>query len=384
MLITDAQHTADQLADRLNQASPIARSWDLNLRQKNVARVDPTTRTALLVLLGAVSFVLFITCANVANLFLSAAPLRLREMAIRSALGSGRARLIRSVLLESVLVALAGGGLGVLLANWGVQAVLAASPDRLASLATTTVEVDSRVIVVAVGLTLLTGIIVGLLPALRGSRGNLEMTLRGSSPAARSSLGRAPSLLVVFEVAFSVVLLIGAALMARTMANLESIEPGFKAEGLIGLHVDLPTDRYSDAVARGAFFDGVVERLKATPGILDVTVATGLPPPRGDSRSARWKGREVRPVRRAPSSRSTPSAKAISRPCRYPCLRGARSPAMTMPASPSSARDLRIASSPAWMRLAAGIELAPGTGERSWGSRLTSKRAPQGKSARIS
>ena len=281
VLITDAQHTADQLADRLNQASPIARSWDLNLRQKNVARVDPTTRTALLVLLGAVSFVLFITCANVANLFLSAAPLRLREMAIRSALGSGRARLIRSVLLESVLVALAGGGLGVLLANWGVQAVLAASPDRLASLATTTVEVDSRVIGVAVGLTLLTGIIVGLLPALRGSRGNLEMTLRGSSPAARSSYGRAPSLLVVFEVAFSVVLLIGAALMARTMANLESIEPGFKAEGLIGLHVDLPTDRYPDAVARGAFFDGVVERLKATPGILDVTVATGLPPSQG-------------------------------------------------------------------------------------------------------
>ena len=187
VLITDAQHTADQLSDRLNQASPIARSWDLNLRQKNVARVDPTTRTALLVLLGAVSFVLFITCANVANLFLSAAPLRLREMAIRSALGSGRARLIRSVLLESVLVALAGGGLGVLLANWGVQAVLAASPDRLASLATTTVEVDSRVIFVAVGLTLLTGIIVGLLPALRGSRGNLEMTLRGSSPAARLS-----------------------------------------------------------------------------------------------------------------------------------------------------------------------------------------------------
>ena len=279
--LADAQRTADQLADHLNQASPIRRSWDLNLREKNVARVDPTTRTALYVLLGAVGFVLFITCANVANLFLSAAPLRLREMAIRSALGSGRARLIRSVLVESVLVAIAGGALGVLLANWGVQAVLAASPDRLASLATTTVEVDGRVVAVAIGLTLLTGIVVGLLPALRGSRGNLEMTLRGSSPAARASYGRAPSLLVVFEVAFSVVLLIGAALMARTMANLESIEPGFKAEGLIGLHVDLPTDRYPDVVARGAFFDAVIERLRATPGILDVTVATGVPPSQG-------------------------------------------------------------------------------------------------------
>ena len=280
--VADSQRIADQLADRLNAASPIKRSWDLNLREKNVARVDATTRTALYVLLGAVGFVLFITCANVANLFLSAAPLRLREMAIRSALGSGRARLIRSVLLESVLVALAGGALGVLLANWGVQAVLAASPNRgLASMATTTVEVDSRVVFVAVGLTLLTGIIVGLLPALRGSRGNLEMTLRGSSPAARASYGRAPSLLVVFEVAFSVVLLIGAALMARTMANLESIDPGFNADGLIGLHVDLPTDRYPDVVARGAFFDAVIERLKATPGILDVAVATGVPPSQG-------------------------------------------------------------------------------------------------------
>jgi predicted permease len=277
----DSQRIADQLADRMNEVSPIKRSWDLNLREKSVARVDPTTRTALLVLLGAVGFVLFITCANVANLFLSAAPLRLREMAIRSALGSGRARLIRSVLLESVLVALAGGALGVLLANWGVQAVLAASPDRLASMTTTTVEIDARVVAIAVGLTLLTGIVVGLLPALRGSRGNLEMTLRGSSPAARASYGRAPSLLVVFEVAFSVVLLIGAALMARTMANLESIEPGFKPDGLIGLHVDLPTDRYPDAVARGAFFDAVMERLRATAGILDVTVATGLPPSQG-------------------------------------------------------------------------------------------------------
>jgi predicted permease len=277
----DAQRTSDQIADRLQAEQPLPNSWDLSINQKQIANVDSTTKTALFVLLGAVLFVLVITCANVANLFLAQMPLRLREMAIRAALGSGRARLIRSVLLESVLVAAAGGALGLLLASWGVSALLAAAPERFAFMMTTTVEVDARVIAVAIGLTLLTGLVVGLLPALRGSRGNLESTLRGSSQPARSSYGRAPAALVVVEVAFSVVLLVGAVLMARTMANLESIEPGFEPRGLVTLHVDLPTDRYAEPAARAAFFDAVFERLEAVPGVQDATVATGLPPGQG-------------------------------------------------------------------------------------------------------
>src|SRR4029078_5929142 len=144
------------------------------------------TRTALLVLLGAVSFVLFITCANVANLFLSQAPLRLREMAICSALGSGRGRLIRGVLVESVAVAAAGGLLGILLARWGVAAMLAAAPPDLSFRTTSRVEVDARIVAVAVLLTLVTGVLIGLLPALRGSRPNVEATLRGSSSSGRA------------------------------------------------------------------------------------------------------------------------------------------------------------------------------------------------------
>jgi predicted permease len=276
-----AQQMADTIADRLQLAAPLARTWDLRLDRKQIAYVDATTRTALFVLLGAVSFVLFITCANVANLFLSHAPLRLREMAICAALGSGRARLIRGVLAESLLLAGAGGALGMVLANWGVAAMMAAAPEGLAFRTTSPVEVDGRIVAVAIALTLVTGLAIGLLPALRGSKSNVESTLRASSSAARSSFGRAPAALVVFEVAFSVMLLVGAALMARTMAKLQAIDPGFEPSGLIAMHVDLPSDRYSSPESRAAFFAAVFERLKAAPGVSDATMATGTPPSQG-------------------------------------------------------------------------------------------------------
>lgn len=279
--LPEAQVLADTIADRLQQAAPIAPTWGLGLRKKRVAWVDETTTTALLVLLGAVSFVLLITCANVATLFLSQSALRVRDMAIRSALGSGRARLMRSVLVESTLLAAAGGALGILLAGWGVHAVLAAAPASLFFMATSTIEVDARVVAVASALTFMTGLVIGILPALRGSRPGLEAILRGTTPGARTSSGRAPGVLVVLEVAFSLVLLIGAALMARTLANLQAIAPGFEPAGLIALHVDLPTDRYPGSASRAAFFDTLFERLKAIPGVTDAAAASGLPPTQG-------------------------------------------------------------------------------------------------------
>ena len=274
-----AQQLVDQVAARLQGETPLPITWGLNVRKKNIARVDATTQTALLVLLGAVGFVLLITCANVANVFLSQAPARQREMAIRSALGAGRARLIRSVLAESLLLASTGGLLGIVLARWGVDGILAAAPARMMSMSTTPIEVDGRVLAVAAVLTLATGIVFGLFPALKGSRPNLETTLRSAGQTAgRATYGRMPGTLVVAEVAFAVILLVGAALMTRTLANLHAIDPGFEADGLVVMHVALPSDRYPTLAARVDFFDTLDQKLRAVPGITGVAVSQGTPP----------------------------------------------------------------------------------------------------------
>jgi putative ABC transport system permease protein len=276
---TSAQGLADQIAERLQTESPLPMTWGLSLQRKHIARVDPTTKTALYVLLGAVGFVLLITCANVANLFLSQAPARQREMAVRSALGAGRWQLVRGVIIESLMLAVAGGAAGVLLARWGVDAILAAAPARMLSLSTTTIEVDGRVLAVAAVLTLLTGLLFGLLPAVRGSRVNLETTLRrGSDASGRGAYGRVPGALVVVEVAFAVVLLVGAALMIRTLAKLNAIDAGFEPEGVVSLHVALPSDRYPSHQARVAFFEAVADRLRGAGGITQVAVSQGAPP----------------------------------------------------------------------------------------------------------
>ncbi len=275
----DAQKLADVLTERMDKEMPIPMTWGLGIEPKMIARVDQTTRTALFVLLGAVGFVLLITCANVANLFLSQAPARQREMAVRSALGAGRATLIRSVLVESMLLAVVGGALGILLAVWGVGAILAAAPARMVSLSTTPIEVDGRVLAVASGLTILTGFIFGLLPAVRGSRPNLETTLRtAGGSGTRGSYGRIPGSLVVIEVAFAIILLVGAALMTRTLANLNAIDAGFEPQGLITMHIALPSDRYPDMTANVAFFDTLSEKLRGMPGIKGAAVSQGAPP----------------------------------------------------------------------------------------------------------
>ena len=276
-----AQGTADAVADRLQQESPLARSWDLALRPMQIAWVDPASRTALYVLLGAVGFVLLITCTNVASLFLAQAPQRIREMAIASALGSSRLRLMRSVLVETVILAGAGGAIGILLARWALDAIIAIAPKTLAWQNTMTIEVDGRVIAVALAVTLLTGLVVGLLPAWRGSRQGLDSRLRQGSRSSASPYGRMPAVLIAAEVAFSLVLLTGAALMARTLVNLNKIAPGFEPDGVISMHTDLPTDRYAAQEARAAFFDAVRIRLARVPGISDVAVSTGLPPNQG-------------------------------------------------------------------------------------------------------
>ena len=282
--ITTAQQTADAVADRLQRQTALARSWDLAIDPLPIAWVDPASKRALYVLLGAVAFLLLIMSANVASLLLAQAPQRIREMAIASAIGSTRARLVRAVLVETVLLASAGGTAGILLGRWALDAILAIAPKTLSWQNAVSIELDGRIVAVAFAVTLAIGLAIGLLPAWRGSRQAIESGLRTSSRSAATPFGRAPSALIALEVAFSLVLLTGAALMARTLVNLNAIAPGFEPEGVISMHVDLPSDRYPTPRARAAFFEEVRGRLARVPGVLDSAVAGGLPPDQGGFR----------------------------------------------------------------------------------------------------
>ena len=276
------QQLADTIADRRQAQVPLARTWGLRLQHKKIAYVNATTRTALFVILGAVVFVLLITCANTASLFLSQIAVREREMAVRTAIGARRSRLIREMLTESLLFAVCGGALGVLIAIWGVDAIVASAPADFTFQATSPIEIDGRILAVTLGMTLLTGLVFGLLPAIRGSRPDLDVILKATADGrGTGSYGRFAAVLIVAEVAFSLILLAGAALMLRTFANLESLQPGFEPRGLVGVSLSLPTDKYASSAARAAFLDSVRERILAMPGVSNFAMADGVPPAGG-------------------------------------------------------------------------------------------------------
>jgi putative ABC transport system permease protein len=275
-----AQARADARADQLQKNNPVPMTWGTRLMPQQVAYVDNTARTALLVLLGAVGLVLLIACANVANLFLVRATGRAREMSLRSALGASRLRLVREVLTESILISILGGAGGVLLAAWCVDAAVAAAPASMSFISPTLVEIDARVVGFTAVVTIVTGILFGLIPAIRGSRPNLDRTLRAASPGATEvgSIARLPGGLVVAEVALALLLLVGAALMMRTFARLNALDPGFNPHGVVKMDLLLPTDRYPTSTTEAAFFTDLAGHLERAPGIQSITTALGAPP----------------------------------------------------------------------------------------------------------
>jgi putative ABC transport system permease protein len=239
--------------------------------------VGRETTQALFVLLGAVAFVLLIACANVANLLLSRGAARQREIAVRIALGARRTRLLRQLLTESVLLALAGGVAGLLLGAWGLRALLAAVPDNLAR--ANTVGIDGQVFAFTAALTLLTGLIFGLAPALQVSRPDLNETLKegGRSGGGGARARHLRSALVVVQVALSLVLLVGAGLMLRSFAELQASSPGVDPAGVVAAGVTLPGARYSDEAQRRLFYRRVMDRLESTPGVEAAGGTTPLP-----------------------------------------------------------------------------------------------------------
>ncbi|HEV2484197.1 MAG TPA: ABC transporter permease [Terracidiphilus sp.] len=238
-------------------------------------------RQLLLVLLGAVSMVLLIACANVANLLLVRATGRKREFAIRAALGASRVRIVRQLLTESVLLAVTGGVAGLALGFAGVRALLAMSPPGLPRIGEkgAAVGVDWRVLGFTLGVSVLTGIVFGLFPALSASRADLNSTLKESSN--RSGTGfrqsKARSLLVVSEVSLALVLLVGSALLIRTFVALRGVDPGFNPHNVLTMDMSLTGDRYQKTAGVAELGHDGLERLKAIPGVEDATFTCCLP-----------------------------------------------------------------------------------------------------------
>jgi putative ABC transport system permease protein len=235
---------------------------------------------ALLLLLGAVGFVLLIACANVANLSLARSAGRFREVAVRAALGASRARLVRQLLTESLLLSLVGGALGLLTSLWAVELAKTLIPAR--AIFISGIKVDGWVLSFTFGVAVLTGIISGLAPALQSSKLELTEALKESAAISHTGLSlssrhRLRGLLGVFETATALVLLIGAGLLIRSFGKLLEVNPGFRTQNLLAARVSLLEPRYNAPEGLTAFFQEVLARVKTLPGVRDAAFANVLP-----------------------------------------------------------------------------------------------------------
>ena len=233
-------------------------------------------RTSVLIMFGAVAFVLLIACTNVANLLLARAAARESEMAVRTALGAGRGRLVRQLLTESVVLSLLGAGFGLLLAVWGVELLIALKPAGIPRLGN--VQVDGAVIAFTILTALVTGVLFGLVPAFTATRG-LSATLKEAGRGAVTSRSgmRVRGVLVVAELALAVMLLAGAGLLMRSFVKLQAVDPGFRSDQALTFELTLPDDRYAEDGPRIQFFDQLLSRLRALPGVRSASAVLGLP-----------------------------------------------------------------------------------------------------------
>jgi putative ABC transport system permease protein len=281
-------------------------------------------RRALYVLFGAVGFVLLIACANVASLTLARASTRQREMAVRAALGAGRWRIVRQLLTESALLALIGGVLGLAFAQWGVEAILAISPEgaipRVAE-----IGLDRSVLLFTAAVSILTGVVFGLAPALHSSSPDVQEALK---EVERGATGRRRWLrggIVVTEIALTLVLLVGAGLMIRSFFRLQQVNPGFATENTLSFSISLPERNYPDTELdkRVNFFNQVKEKIAALPGVQSVGLSSGLPlGANGWQTSFSVVGRPDPPPSQTPSMEACVADVGYFETMRIPLLRG--------------------------------------------------------------
>jgi putative ABC transport system permease protein len=296
--MAQAQAEMDTINQRLSQSFPVTNTgWGVRLIELREGLVGEL-RLSLLILLGAVAFVLLIACANVANLLLARAAYRQQEIAVRTALGASRMRVVRQLLTESVLLSVVSGLLGLALSVWLVKLLIAITPPNTPRI--DEIGIDIRVYLFTLGVTVLAGLLFGLFPALQTSRPNLNEMLkdsgrRGAESGSRNQVG---GLLIVSEIALSFILLAGAGLLIKSFLNLKQINPGFNADNVLVMRLVLLGPKYKEAESRVQAYKQVIENVKAIPGAQSAGAVLSLPL-RGDTfalgRSVIREGRPMTP-----------------------------------------------------------------------------------------
>jgi len=321
--ILQAQAEMDTIARGLEKAHPEQKGWGVELVSLHEQAVGDT-RPALLVLLAAVGMVLLIACANLANLQLARVAEREKEIAVRTALGAGRGQVVRQLLTESVLLGLGGGGLGLLLASWGVNLLVALAPPDTPGLDQT--SVNAAVLAFTLALAATTGIAFGLAPALGASKVDLNHSLKESS---RSSTGgarqhRLRGLLVSAEFALALVLLVGAGLLNRTFVALSRADLGFDPRNVLTLRIALLGPRNEDRARRTQFFRNLLHNISSLPGVVSAAVLDGggVPPDGGNGDSFLIAGRPTPPPNEFPDAVHRVISPDYFRTMGIPLLRG--------------------------------------------------------------
>ena len=302
------------------------------------------TRSSLLVLLGAVALVLLIACANVANLLLIRASARTREFATRSALGAGRGHIIRQLITESLVLSFAGGFLGLIIGLVGVRLLLAINAGGIPRIGEngSAVTLDLRVLLFTFSVSLVTGIVFGLFPAVRVSRRNLLSALNESSNRAGTGFrsGRIRSLLVISEMAFALILLIGASLLIRTFLKLQAVDPGFDGHNVLTMAMSTTGDRFQTSANVAQLVRDGTERLKAIPGVTSAAAACGLPLQGLEFHSISSAAPKAANLQRVQADSSRYRGVTLKRSRRRWC-EAAHSPSMTMAPHPGSSSSTK-------------------------------------------
>jgi putative ABC transport system permease protein len=296
-------------------------SWGLLLRSLREIVVG-NIRPALIMLMFAVAFVLLIACANVANLLLARAAVRQKEVAVRTALGASRWRVVRQLLTESMLLSFVGGLVGLLIAYWGVKLLLSLNENLIPR--AHEIGIDWRVLGFTLGVSLLTGVLFGLVPAIQVSKTDLHGSLKEGG---RSGVAHTKKLLrnslVVFEVTSALVLLIGAGLLIKSFMRVQEVNPGFNAENLLVMQVSLPTTKYREPAQIDGFFHRILQEIAALPRVKSTGISSSLPlSGSGSSGSFNIEGRTVQPGQMAPWGNRWAAGASYFQTMKIPLIRG--------------------------------------------------------------